>query len=159
LATNIYLAIPGITGPSTTQGYIGSFSVNSLSWGISTPVTITGGGAGAGKPSLSSVSVQLPLGLGSMPLLVNLAAGSPVKTATIYLVRPGGSASGFLFERYDLSNVFFSSYQTSASGDQPADMLTLAFQKIRITYYTQKADGTVAPNPEVFTWDVAGNRP
>lgn len=158
MATNIYLVIPGITGPSTAQGYLGSFPVNSLSWGASVPVNLTGTGGIAGKPSLSSISVQLPLGQGSMPLLVNLATGSYMKSASIYLVKVAGSGSAFLFERYDLTNVFVTNYQTSVSGDQPADMLALVFQKIKITYYPQKADGT-GSTPEVFSWDVSANHP
>jgi type VI protein secretion system component Hcp len=55
-----------------------------------------------------------------------------------------------------LTNVLVTGIQTVANGDVPSELVTLNYTRIKTTYQTQKADGTLG-TPVTFCWDQALN--
>jgi hypothetical protein len=62
----------------------------------------------------------------------------------------------FLYLRYELEDVFLTSYSISSGGDRPTESVSMVYTKITMTYWPQNQDGS-AGDPVVFSWNVATN--
>ena len=90
-------------------------------------------------------------------LLFNTASATPIKDATIDVVKPGTDKSKAFLE-YKLSNVLISSYSTSGDSgdDRPTESISMSYAQIQMTYFVQK-DATFG-DPVFMEWDILKNQ-
>ena len=147
MAVDIYLTIPGLKGPSTNPKFPGAIELNSFSFGVENPISIGTTGGGAGKITFSQVNVVKAVDQTS-PLLLNAAGhGTHFATATLSLVKVGGTAgtSAAAYLVYEFKTVYVSTIQTSASsgGDSPVESVGFEVGAITIKFTPQNPTGGV----------------
>ncbi len=131
----------------------GSIDVKAFDVGVKNASTTGGGtGGGAGKADFSTVTFSKLYDASSPKLLLHVATGQHIPTATFTFRRPG--ANGATFLTYKLTDVTVSSYEQGGKQDKPGlESVELAFGKIEITY--QPAGGGA---PVTAGWDVKNNQ-
>lgn len=113
----------------------GEFTVQSYSWGETTPVSTAGGGAGAGVATLQDFSLNLQPGSADPVFLANAASGRHIQKVLLH-VRKNGQE----YLTYTLSDVLITSYQVDSSGNVS---LKLNFAQIDESYRPFNADGSL----------------
>jgi type VI secretion system secreted protein Hcp len=154
MAFDAFLKLEGVKGEATAKGFEGAIELLSFSWGASNPVSVgAGGGMGAGKVSVSSFNFMKKSDQASPTLFQQCCSGKHFPKGTVTLRKAAGKQVDFL--KYDITHVFVESIQWSGSGggdDTPAESVSLAFQKVDITYTPLKQDGSPG-SPVVASWD------
>jgi type VI secretion system secreted protein Hcp len=147
-AANIYLKLTQsggapVLGEVTAARHGGEIEVLGYDWGVSNPVIRSGGGGGGvGKPVFSDLTIKKNLDLASVPIYDLCARGTHLTTATL-TVELAGEVPRVL-TRIELSSVVVTSVKASGNsnpGERPTEVLSLAYEKIRWTYYLQDARG------------------
>jgi type VI protein secretion system component Hcp len=113
-------------------------AVKSYSWGATNPT-------GGTTPSLQDLTLTLAPSTVEAGLWGHLAAGTPLGLATIHVRTPAGSPAVLTeYLRYTLTNVFISSFATSAGGSGAAspDTIQLHFGEVAESYFPINANGT-----------------
>jgi type VI secretion system secreted protein Hcp len=156
-AVDFFLKLDGIDGESTDAAHAKWIEVESFSWGVSNPTTIssTTGGAGSGKAIPSDFSLVIPVSSASPKIFLKVVSGQHIASATLSARKAGGKGSNE-FLKYDLDTVFVSSLTTEGSGDVPMEQISLRFAKIEVAYTPQKPDGS-ADLPVTAGWDFLKN--
>lgn len=149
---NYFLSIDGIPGESVDADHRDWIDALSFSWGASSAAaTTTGGGGGAGKATVTDLFVSSMLSQASPKLFLAVMNGKHAKTAVLEGVRRGGDQP-LRFLKLALEDVLVTSYQSSAGDETPFDAFSLAYGRIRYSYWLQNADGS---QTEVAVgWDV-----
>jgi len=153
-----------LKGEATHAKHIGEIEIYSFSFGASNPSNIGPGqgGSSSGRASLSSFNLMKRTETSSPLLFQKCCAGEHIKEATVTLNKAGGTgkeAEPFL--TYKFTGVFIESIQWSGSGggdDTPTESLSLAYEKVSITYQKQGPTGGVG-EPKIGTWDITKNAP
>jgi type VI secretion system secreted protein Hcp len=158
-AVDFFFKLDGIDGESTDEAHVKWIPVESFSWGVSNPVTISSatGGAGAGKAIPSDFSLVIPVSSASPQIFLKLVSGLQLNNATLSACKAGGRRSSE-FLKYQMSTVFVSSLTTEGSGDVPMEQVSLRFIKVEVAYTPQKAGGS-ADTPVTAGWDFMKNGP
>jgi type VI secretion system secreted protein Hcp len=138
---------PVVTGnPNAvvTQLQLGTgdaFPVSSFSWGISNPVTITGGGGGgSGKAIVSEMIFTKPTDATTVELLKAVATGSHYATAVVTSTLPSGT-----FE-YRLTEVVVTNVSISSGGGGSVDSFSLNFGRVIFTHTDAAGHATGGSN-------------
>lgn len=156
MAFDCFIKLNGINGTVTRKGLEKFMEVYSFSFGASNPVSVNAsGGMGAGKASVSSFNLMKKSDATSPELFQACCTGKHFPDATIQLFKAGGTQQKFL--EYLLEDVMVESVQWSGSGggdDTPTESVSVAFQKITVTYQPQDDKGNVG-KPIIGKWDVA----
>lgn len=154
-----FIKIDGVQGESTDSKHKGEIELESFSWG---ETNSAGGGAGsgggAGKVSMQDLHFVMKLNKASPNLLLACAQGQHLKNAVITGRKAGKGQQEFLV--YKFTDVLISSYQTSASAQDPEgpfDQVSFNFAKIEVEYRPQKPDGSLDA-PIKAGWDVKKNK-
>lgn len=162
---DIYLKADDLTKDGSTINKFKDYvQLSSVQYGISNPApTGAGTGAGAGKPNFSEITVSKTVDLSSTKLMLNLTRDTVIQNLEIIFTKNSGGNQGVTLYKIELFNAFVTSFSFSSipdcSGGCPgAESLSFAYQKIKVTTYTQSPDGRVAPNPVVFSWDLKANK-
>jgi type VI secretion system secreted protein Hcp len=153
---NLGATIKGETKDSA-QKAAGDIDVLAWSWGASNSGSFhTGGGGGAGKANFQDISVTKYLDKASPALLIALAKGSHITTATL-LVRKAGEGQQKYLE-ITMNKVLVTSVSTGGSGgeDRLTENVTLNFAEVKFEYFLQTEKGVTASGG-VFNWDIAAN--
>jgi type VI secretion system secreted protein Hcp len=155
-AVDFFLKLAGIDGESTDETHVKWIEVESFSWGVSNPTTISStGGAAVGKAIPSDFTLVIPVSSASPAIFSKVVSGVHIDTATLSARKAGGRGSVEFF-KYDLDTVFVSSLTTEGGGDVPMEQVSLRFAKIEVAYTPQKADGS-AGLPITAGWDFLKN--
>ena len=129
----------------------------SFSWGASSPVTVGGGKSGisASRVSISSFNFMKRTDTASTQLFLAACQGSIIPTVTVHMRKQtGGGQQDFLIMTF--TNAMIESLQQSGSSggdDTPTESVSLAFEKIAISYKKQGADGKLSAGGDV-AWDL-----
>ncbi len=152
-AADYFLKLDGIPGESLDKVHRDTIEIDSFSWGATNPGSSgAGGGMGAGKVSFSDLSVSTSMSKASPRLMLASAAGTRIPSVVLYGRGRGGSAPADYLV-VTLSDVFVSSYQSSAGGETPTDQFSLTFAKISFSYRPQTSTGALGP-AVVAGWDL-----
>ena len=149
---DIYLKIDGVEGEAQDQNHQNEIEILSFSVGVtnmgSGDVAL---GSGSSRASLSDLSVMKHVDKASPGLFVGCCTGKHFPTATLSIRKAGGD-NAVEYLKYDLTEVFISSHQTSGSdgGGIATESTSLNFSKIQVTY-TPQAD-TGAPDASIDKW-------
>ncbi len=144
-ASDFLLKIDGIDGESTDARHKGYIEILSWSWGVAQAAT-TGNSARTGKACPTDMSLAKPVDKASPPLISGAVGGNVSPTAILIGMRGVGSGSGAPQEylKIEMKNVLVSSYQVSgASGGGATDAFSLRAGSMTVSYYPQKADGSL----------------
>lgn len=154
----ILLQIKDVKGNSTIEGYADTIILDSMSNGVSLPLTtdMANTERAMGRPSFSEISVSKSIDQSTPALYSACAAGTKLGDVTIHV---GRNESGKFMPllKYTLNNTMVSSINTGVSGGG-ADNLSLSYSKIAIEYTQQGVTGDKAGTAS-FGWDLAKNAP
>ncbi len=157
MATDIFAKIGDIKGESLDAKHKDEIEVLSFSWGVSsTSSSPTGGGGGAGKATFKDLAIVHTIDRASPLLLQACATGTHLKDATITHRKAGKSPHEFLVVK--MNDIIITSVTHAGANDQPyAETVSLAFAKVDVEYFPQKADGS--PDAAVFfKYDLLANK-
>jgi len=159
-ALDMFLKLDDIPGESTVKGHATEIDVLAFSWGMSNPGTIStaGGGIIAGKPQFQELSLTKYVDLASPLLMTAAATGKHIPTAKFTVLRSTSTAGSKNYYTVTLTEALVTSVATGGSGgeDRMTENITLNYAAIKIDYYQQKPDGTVAL-AGTFTYDIAAS--
>lgn len=157
MAFDAFIKLTDINGPVTRKGLEKFIEVLSFSFGASQSVSNeASGGMSGGKPSVSSLNLMKRTDATSPLLFSGCCGGKHFAEVTVQLFKAGGT-NQVKFMEYKLTKVFIESVQWSGSGggdDTPMESLSLAFQKIEMTYLPQDEKGGVG-KPIIAMYDAA----
>ena len=127
VATEFFLVIAGIKGPSTVKGHQGSFPVTAYNFGFTSPRDAASGQA-TGPIQASVIDLTTPSSVAS-PLLVSaLVTNAPLKSVTIVGV---GGAQRAVIETITLTRAALTGFHQAATGGGAlVDELRFDYQKI-----------------------------
>ena len=137
-AINLYLKLDGIEGQSKDEAHQGWIDLSSFQFGATGPHTGPAGGDHE-QASFSEFTFTKFVDKSSPGLLFETASATPIKDATIDVVKPGTDKSKAFLE-YKLSNVLISSYSTSggSADDRPTESVSLSYSGVQMQYFPQK---------------------
>jgi type VI secretion system secreted protein Hcp len=123
-----FVKIDGIAGGSTDKAHKGDIDVKAFSWG--TFHQGGSGGGGASKTQFRDLSFTKPHDRASTKLFRTQATGQTIKSATFSIFQNGAETI-----RYKLTNVTVESFQTNDSVFDQGENITLAPQKVEISFH------------------------
>lgn len=133
----IYLEYTGIKGNVTAEGFEDHIEVDSVSFGVSRPLSMTSGKMAnreVGKPNLTEVHLSKRADNSVAALFKEAVAGSAGKKVVLKFGRTGTDKVDE-FMSYTLHDCLVSSYNISAHGDEePNEEISLSFSKCEISY-------------------------
>ncbi|WP_256760396.1 type VI secretion system tube protein Hcp [Cohnella sp. WQ 127256] len=153
---DVYLKLDGFTGESVTKGYEKWIVVNdNVQFGMKNLISVgtVTSGSGAGKVSFDSLQFTKAPDSASVPLMLTLARGSSIKTASLVFVKGGATAKPLAFLTVDLGDVFINSYEF----DGGVEKIGLSFISITMSYTSMNSSGAL--NPAIKGgWDLKANK-
>src|SRR5918999_1223271 len=141
MAVDVFLKIKGIEGESADDKHKNEIDVLSYSWGISQTGTMSyGGGGGAGKANFGDFNFMMRMNKATPKLMNACATGEHIGDAVLSCRKAGGKQLDYMvYKFYDL---LISSYQTSASSEEPTESISFNYSKMEMEYKIQDAKGT-----------------
>jgi type VI secretion system secreted protein Hcp len=138
MAADMYMKINGIDGEVTDKGHKNEIDVLSWSWGTAH----SGGGGGTGKASVSDITVSKMQDSASTGLAKAALSGKILKKVEIHF-EDRDSDTPLEYYRYELKNVFITSYQISGGGGGgdplPLESISMNFEEV--TWEYKELDG------------------
>jgi type VI secretion system secreted protein Hcp len=159
-AIDMFLKLDTVPGESVDKSHSTEIDVLAWSWGMSNPATIVaGGGIGSGKVNIQELSLTKYLDKASPLMMLGCSQGKHYASAVLTLRKAGAVAVEFM--KITLTDVLVTSLSTGGSGgeDRLTENVTLAFAKVKVEYWPQKADGTLIQPAITYTWDLEANTP
>jgi len=158
MAGSIFARIGTIKGESQDAKHSDEIEVESWSWGVSRPGTMShGGGGGAGKASFHDFNFTHHVDKASPVLMRACATGEHIKDATITVRKAGKGQQDYLVIKMTDVLVTSVSMSVSAEEDATAEGVTLTFAKVDLEYKPQKPDGSLDAGIH-FTYDLKANK-
>ncbi|HTP57284.1 MAG TPA: type VI secretion system tube protein Hcp [Spirochaetia bacterium] len=149
--------IPGDSADARHRDWIDTVGYR---FGVQNNSTGRTGGGGSAAASFTNFCILKVADSSSPELFVRTASGEPVREARIEIVKSGGKEPTLLL-RFRLTNVTVVSFkpaQAVAGISSLLDLVELKYDRIEITFFTTRADGS--PGTQVTEgWDVVANRP
>ena len=152
-----YLTIDGIPGESLDEDHLHWIEVFDFNWGASSALAATSGGGSTAKATVTDLTVSSVLSQASPKLFLAVMSGKHARTAVLEGVKQAGAEKPVLFVRLSLDDVIVTGYSSRASEETPQDEFSLAYAKIRFSYWMQQADGTMGEE-QVVGWDLKANK-
>lgn len=156
MAVDVFLKIKGIPGESADAKHKGEIDVLSYSWGVSQTGTMSyGGGGGAGKATFADFSFMMRMNKATPKLMQACANGTHIPEAILVCRKAGDKQQEYMtYKFYDL---LISSYQTSASSEEPMESISFNFSKMEMEYKEQDAKGGLGGSTE-FKYNIKENK-
>ncbi len=157
----IYLEYKGIPGNVTAEGFEKHIEVDSVSFGVNRPLSMTPGKMAnreVGKPNVTEVHLTKRADNSVAALFKEAVSGSAGKDVVIKFVRTG-SDNVEEFMTYSLYDCLVSGYNISAHGDEePNEEITLSFSKCEINY-TDYDSSNKSGSPQRSGYDLTLAKP
>ena len=156
MAVDFFLKLDAINGESEDSKHKDEIQLLSWSWGGSQVTSVsTGGGAGAGKVSLADLHVVKNYDASSVKLFEALLKGTHIKTGVLTANKAGGDGKPFL--KVSLEELFVTSIQSSGSSEIPTESISFSYNKVKVEYSKQNAQGVLTAAGSV-TYDLKANK-
>lgn len=140
MAVDVFLKIKGIPGESADSKHKGEIDVLSYSFGITQTGTMSyGGGGGAGKANFADFHFMMRMNKATPKLMQHVAQGSHIEEAILTCRKAGDKQQEYMI--YKFYDLLVSSYQTSASSEEPTESISFNFSKMEMEYKEQDAKG------------------
>ncbi len=157
MAVDMFIKLEGITGEARDSVHKGEVDILAWSWGMSNSGSAhVGGGAGAGKVNVQDLSFTKYVDLASTPLMLAVANGKHIKSATLVVRKAGENPLEYI--TIVMTECLVTSISTGGSGgeDRLTENVSLNFAKVEVTYKEQAATGKAGGKGE-FKWNVVEN--
>jgi type VI secretion system secreted protein Hcp len=157
MAVDMFINIDGIKGESKDSKHKGEIDVLAWSWGLSNSGTFhMGGGGGAGKCSMQDLSFTKYVDAGSADLQLACANGKHLKSAKLVVRKAGENPLEYII--IELTELLVTSVSTGGSGgeDRLTENVTLNFEEVHFTYWTQDDKGKKGDSTE-YKYNMAEN--
>ncbi|HUH64572.1 MAG TPA: type VI secretion system tube protein Hcp [Terracidiphilus sp.] len=142
MAVDYFLKLEGIDGESADEKHSKEITLMSWSWGGTQTTTVAGtGGSGAGKVSLSDLNIMAYFDKATPKFLKTLYKGEHIKSGTLTAIKAGADGKPYL--KVDLTELFVTSVQVSASSEIPTISVSFSYNEISVDYSTQNEQGQV----------------
>jgi type VI secretion system secreted protein Hcp len=139
MAVNAYLIIDGIPGPSTSL--TNAIDILSFSFGASNSSVIGAGSSGgevtAGRANVSDISIMKVLDKTSPLLFDHCVGGKFISQVELDYYKPVGGQQTCYF-KIVMNNALITSVQESGSNENPAESVSFAFAKVKVSYNPEK---------------------
>ena len=147
-----YLFIEGLNGGVTVKGFEGAFKVTGHSFDVNAETSfLNGTGASVGKPTPGELVLDLEnMSGGEASLIGTIVKGTHYGAARLVGATNTGAAQPEVVYDLRLKDVFLTSLQDSAEGDQ----LSLVFKEVSLTTKPQLNDGSLGSETTVH-WNVS----
>jgi type VI protein secretion system component Hcp len=160
LAGDIFMNIPGVTGPVTEQGYAGDISLISYSQGFvrDASPTVSAGG----KTNCGSISISKFIDSTSTSFLHAAVVGVIVPTATLYFT--GGQSVGqqspykITLTNFIVTSIVQGDVAVSGTNLGLTENISLTAQKFQFTFRPPEPDGSLGL-PVTFGYDCSAQMP
>ena len=154
MAAGIFIDLGnGIKGESTQEGFKEQIAASSLQFGVHRSIgQFTSGHRETSRPLFSEMVFTKNVDMSTRDILEAATKAKALEMVTISLLRDDGAA-GFNYLKYELGDVFISSYSTSSGGDTPIESVSLNYAKIKMTYKKLATDHSEAGNND-FEYDL-----
>ncbi|MFQ3250472.1 MAG: type VI secretion system secreted protein Hcp [Glaciecola sp.] len=141
-SVQMFLKFDGVDGESQDSTFRNSIEVLSFSEGASN--VDNGSGRINSVPSFQNISIVKWLDSSSPALRLRMAQGSTSPTATLFVTTAGSGPEPFVFYEVELTNVYITSFSSSASvgDDRLSEQVTLGYTEIKWTYTKRNNDGS-----------------
>lgn len=156
MAVDVFLKINGIPGESADSKHKGEIDVLSYSFGQTQTGTMSyGGGGGAGKVQFQDFHFMMRMSKATPKLMQACANGTHVKDAILTCRKAGDKQQEYMvYKFYDL---LISSYQTSASSEEPMESVSFNFSKMEMEYKEQDSKGNLGGST-MFKYNIKENK-
>lgn len=157
MAVDMFIKLDGIKGEARDKTHKGEIDVLAWSWGLSNSGTMhMGGGGGAGKANVQDISFTKYVDAGSADLQLSCANGKHLKSAKLVVRKAGETALEYII--IELGECLVTSVSTGGSGgeDRLTENVTLNFEEIHFTYWTQDDKGAKGESSE-YKYNIAQN--
>jgi type VI secretion system secreted protein Hcp len=157
MAVDMFMKIDSLKGESKDKTHKGEIDVLAWSWGLSQSGTFaTGGGGGAGKANFQDLSFTKYVDACSADLQLACANGKHFKTAKLVVRKAGENPLEYII--IELTELLVSSVSTGGSGgeDRLTENVTLNFEEVHFTYWTQADTGGKGESSE-WKYNIAEN--
>ena len=135
MAVNAYLVIDGRPGPSTSKE--NAIDILSFTFSASQTAVIgvgsSGGAARSGRANLSDISIMKVVDKTSPLLFDDCVTGNFLKTVDIIYDKPMGDDQQDYYKIH-LENALITSIQHSGASENPAESVSFAYSKIKVSY-------------------------
>jgi type VI secretion system secreted protein Hcp len=158
MASDIFAKLGDIKGESQDDKHKDEVEVLSFSWGVTNPAPHGGGGGGgaAGRATFSDLSIVHNIDKATPQLLRACATGAHLQDATITQRKAGKGQQEYLIIK--MNDVIVTGVtDTSATGQQGSETVTLTFAKVDLEYKPQKLDGSLDAGVR-FKYDIKANK-
>lgn len=156
MAVDVFLKIKGVPGESADSKHKGEIDVLSYSWGISQTGTMSyGGGGGAGRANFADFSFMMRMNKATPKLMQAVANGTHIGDAILTCRKAGDKQQEYM--TYKFYDILISSYQTSASSEEPVESCSFNFSKMEMEYKEQDAKGGLGGSTE-FKYNIKENK-
>ncbi len=156
-AALIYLEIDGVEGTSQDDGRKGWIELNSFGLGVHVEGSEgpSSGGAGGVEVIFSDFAFSGMSSAASPEIFGAVVMGTHISSVTLDIVNPGDEKGNAPFAQWELKDVMFTSYSTSASSGMPApwESYTASFGEITYTYTEFDSEGRILGSAS-FQWDL-----
>lgn len=155
MASDAYLLIATVDGESVAQGMTNNIELDSFSFGASNPADVGGGGLSAGKCSLSDFSFTCAVDKASYQILKALYTGQHIATSTFSLRKSTGAATPYTYLQVTMTNCYITS-NSIGGGSQgvPSQSVSIAYEQILYTYYTQDTSSGAVTQAGAATYNI-----
>ena len=156
MAVDVFLKIKGIPGESADSKHKGEIDVLSYSFGQSQTGTMAyGGGGGAGKVQFQDFSFMMRMSKATPKLMQACSNGTHIADAVLTARKAGDKQHEYMvYKFYDL---LISSYQTSASSEEPVESVSFNFSKMEMEYKEQDSKGNLGGST-MFKYNLKENK-
>ncbi len=133
-------------------------------WGFSvenkTTIGSATGGAGGGKAEFPAFTIKKLVDSASPNFFRNCVAGAHYKTVTLACRKAGGdpSSAGRPYIKYTFGTVFTTKVEWAHDDDGPTESIEFMYGSLKIEYFVQNKDGTMATVPKMQGWSVLTNK-
>jgi type VI secretion system secreted protein Hcp len=156
MAVDYYLKLDGIQGESQDENHKNEIQLLSFSWGAHQVSSVAGtGGSGAGKADLSDLSVMINFDKATPKFFKSICAGSHIASGTLSAIKSGANGKPYL--KVDLTELFVTGLQISASSEVPSVSVSFTYNTIKIDYSVQDEKGNLASTGPV-TYNLKANK-
>ncbi len=157
MAVDMFLKIADVKGESSDSVHKDEIDVLAWNWGMNQSGSMHAGkGGGSGKVSVHNMTITHYVDKSAPALMQYCCSGKHFKEAKLVVRKAGGSPLEYL--TIHLQEVMISEVSTGGSQgeDRLTENVTLNFAKVKVTYKSQKADGT-PDAPVDMAWNIREN--
>jgi type VI secretion system secreted protein Hcp len=156
MAVDVFLKIKGVPGESADSKHKNEIDVLSYSWGVHQTGTASyGGGAGAGKANFADFSFMMRMNKATPKIMQACANGTHIEEGILTCRKAGDKQQEYMI--YKFYDLLISSYQTSASSEEPTESISFNFSKMEMEYKEQDAKGNLGGSTN-FKYNIKENK-